>query len=66
PFDYMGAKTMAYQPNTNGGYLLYSVGEDEKDDGGDPTCLGKPPATLWNGRDAVWPTAAGETNGSGK
>jgi hypothetical protein len=41
--------------------LLYSVGKDGKDDGGDPTPPVGMPAGLWEGRDAVWPSAATES-----
>jgi len=56
PYDYMGAKALGYRLNADGSYLLYSTGEDGKDDGGDPNPpLAKPPG-LWEGRDAVWPS----------
>jgi hypothetical protein len=56
--DPMSGKALLYRPETNGGWLLYSTGEDAKDNGGDPTpkAGGKP--GLWEGRDAVWPRAA--------
>jgi hypothetical protein len=42
------------------GFLLYSVGEDGRDDGGDPTPqeAKKRYRQIWDGRDAVWPSAA--------
>jgi hypothetical protein len=41
-------------------FLLYSVGEDGKDDGGDPAQQSnkKSYRQIWDGRDAVWPSAA--------
>jgi hypothetical protein len=58
PTDYMDGKPLRYRLNQDGSFLLYSVGTDGKDDGGDPT----PSKTtepyyhpLWYGRDAVWP-----------
>ncbi len=60
PYDCMGAKPLGYRVKADGTYVLYSVGEDGKDDGGDPN---PPPGTaagLWGGRDAVWPSPATE------
>ncbi len=59
PIDPMSAKPLRYQLNADGSFTLYSVGEDGRDDGGDPN----PPAVtkrfgLWEGKDAVWPAAA--------
>ena len=59
PIDWMDGKPLRYRPGADSKtFLLYSVGTDGRDDGGDPT----PPATdkgkrkdLWTGRDAVWP-----------
>jgi hypothetical protein len=54
---------LRYRTNNEGSFVLYSVGEDGKDDGGDPT----PPEPIlpnnrntswWKGRDAVWPMPA--------
>lgn len=58
PHDWMDQKPLKYRTNENGGFLLYSVGEDGRDDGGDPQPaqpLGKKDYELWSGRDAVWP-----------
>jgi type II secretory pathway pseudopilin PulG len=58
PYDYMSAKPLCYHLKTDGSYVLYSVGKDGKDDGGDPTPPPGTPAGLWGGRDAVWPSPA--------
>jgi hypothetical protein len=54
--DPMNAKPFGYRTNSDGSFTLYSVGEDGRDDNGDPN----PPTTtnrfgLWEGKDAVWP-----------
>ena len=36
PRDRMDGKALRYRVLPSGGYVLYSVGEDAKDDGGDP------------------------------
>jgi hypothetical protein len=63
PMDVMDGKALRYRPKDEGGFLLYSVGEDGQDNGGDPT----PPEPAlpnnrspwwWKGRDAVWPMPA--------
>jgi hypothetical protein len=66
PIDYMDGKDLRYRPKADGTYLLYSVGGDGVDDGGDAV----PPAGsieltgslqnggLKEGRDWVWPRAA--------
>jgi hypothetical protein len=56
PCDPMTGKSLCYYPVETGGFVLYSVGEDEKDNDGDPspqTSTAKP--GLWEGKDAVWP-----------
>jgi len=60
PKDWMDGKTLRYRARPEGGFVLYSAGEDGKDDGGDPVPR-KPNTThrqIWDGRDAVWPVAA--------
>lgn len=58
PTDYMDGKPLRYRALKDKNFVLYSVGADGRDDGGDPK-----PATdsrqrdLWTGRDAVWPSA---------
>jgi hypothetical protein len=61
PIDFMDGKPLRYRRNNDGTFLLYSVGEDGKDDGGD----GSPLSTEANSfkhwyqmRDAVWPAPA--------
>jgi hypothetical protein len=60
PFDPMSGKALCYRLKSDGGFLLYSVGEDGKDDGGDARPAGGTVFGLWEGRDAVWPGAASE------
>ncbi len=64
PIDPCDGKLLRYHPHADGMYLLYSVGLDGKDDGGDPTPL-KPASSSstanWNwlrGHDWVWPQPA--------
>ncbi len=60
PTDYMDGKPMKYRLNTDGTWLLYSVGDDGHDDGGDPSPA-KPSQTyrgMWRGKDVVWPSPA--------
>jgi hypothetical protein len=56
PLDPMSGQPLRYRTNATGGFVLYSVGEDGRDDGGDPNPQN---ATnrfdLWSGKDAVWP-----------
>lgn len=63
PIDPMNIQPLRYKLNTDGMFVLYSVGEDGKDDGGDPTPTdSKSPPDLWNARDAVWPVAEENSN----
>ncbi|MBW8865165.1 MAG: hypothetical protein JF609_09645, partial [Verrucomicrobia bacterium] len=64
PLDPMDGKPLRYRANQDGTFLLYSVGADGKDDGGDATPA-KPPSysktPAWNwllGHDWVWPQPA--------
>ena len=60
PHDYMDGTDLRYRLNGDSDWVLYSVGEDCVDDGGDPTSS-EPRNTyfsIWDGRDAVWPAAA--------
>jgi len=58
PNDCMSGQPLCYRVNAGGTFTLYSVGDDGKDDGGNPTVT-KPSANLglWDGLDAVWPSA---------
>ena len=52
----MDGKPLKYKLKSDGTFILYSVGEDGLDDGGDPN----PPKEvelydLWSGRNAVGP-----------
>ena len=62
PTDFMDGKPLRYELRPDGDFLLYSVGEDGKDDGGDPTPVSQPASsTSFNwlaGRDIVWPRVA--------
>lgn len=57
PWDPMSGKSLRYRLR-DGGFVLYSIGEDGIDNGGDSAPIaGKKPG-LWEGRDAVWPAGA--------
>lgn len=61
PRDFMDGEALRYRLRPGGdGFLLYSVGENGKDDGGDPTPQDekKRYRPIWDGRDAVWPSSA--------
>jgi hypothetical protein len=62
PRDWMDGKALRYRVLPGGGFTLYSVGEDGTDDGGEPrpSSNKKQYRRLWDGRDAVWPTAASD------
>ncbi|NBR87269.1 MAG: hypothetical protein EB082_13595 [Verrucomicrobia bacterium] len=63
PRDFMDGQPLRYQLQPDGQFRLWSVGEDFKDDGGDPTPVGAPsinPFDWLAGRDWVWPQAASE------
>jgi hypothetical protein len=75
PNDPWDGKPLRYRLKADGDFVLYSVGADGKDDGGDATYSGDGSKTDWvNGRDIVWPRAAtpaevenfmrGQTNGN--
>jgi hypothetical protein len=60
PRDYMDGQPLRYRLNPDGSFLLYSVGQDGRDDGGDatPTSGAGSKSNLQNGRDLVWPAPA--------
>jgi len=60
PVDYMDGKPMGYRLEADGTFRLYSVGEDEKDDGGNAAVTaGKTHLRdLWARKDFVWPRPA--------
>jgi hypothetical protein len=62
PIDPFAGKPLRYHPNVDGTYLLYSIGEDGKDDGGDPTNTASGSSNFYwqNNRalDWVWPQPA--------
>jgi hypothetical protein len=58
PVDYMDGKDLRYRLQLDGSYLLYSVGTNGIDDGGDPTPPANMSSGLWRGRDWVWPGVA--------
>jgi hypothetical protein len=49
PIDLMSGKPLVYRLNSDSTFVLYSVGEDGKDDGRQGGM------DLWQGTDAVWP-----------
>ena len=59
--DWMDGKTLKYRRNADGKFTLYSVGEDGRDDGGDPRLEDSAgpiypynPYPWWHCRDWVW------------
>jgi hypothetical protein len=60
PVDYMDGKPLKYRLNADKTFVLYSVGEDGKDDGGDTALVpGKAGLrNLWGRKDFVWPAPA--------
>jgi len=56
----LDGKSLRYRRNADGSFTLYSIGEDGKDDGGDPTPPEAHKKSLWwlMGRDWVWPQRA--------
>jgi hypothetical protein len=60
PIDVYDGKPLRYHPNADGTYLLYSVGDDGKNDGGDPTNAASGSSSFYwqRARDWVWPQPA--------
>ena len=59
PRDPVDGKPLRYSRNADGTFLLYSVGEDGTDDGGDPASTKTSTTYGWQrGRDWVWPQPA--------
>jgi hypothetical protein len=60
PIDPYDGKSLRYHPNADGTYLLYSIGEDGVDDGGDPTNSASGSSSFYwqRARDWVWPQPA--------
>lgn len=61
PRDWMDGQPLRYRLNPDGTFLLYSVGADGKDDGGDPRPKEGESASILRGRDFVWPQPATDT-----
>ena len=59
PRDLVDGQPLRYRPNPDGTFVLYSVGENARDEGGDsrPSELGETQRRpdSWSGRDWVWP-----------
>jgi hypothetical protein len=62
PIDYMDGKPIKYHLGAGGAFVLYSVGADGRDGGGDTALLpGKTNLrNLWDRKDWVWPAPAGQ------
>ena len=60
PLDPVDGQLLRYKLNPDGTFLLYSIGEDGEDNGGDPTATTNSKTSFpWlKGRDVVWPRAA--------
>jgi hypothetical protein len=59
--DPVDGKPLRYHLNADGTFTLYSIGDDEKDDGGDPSPVAGSKYTTWSqGRDWVWPQSASD------
>jgi hypothetical protein len=60
PHDYMDGGNLRYRLNGGSDWVLYSVGENCVDDGGDATSSETRSIflSIWDGRDAVWSAAA--------
>jgi hypothetical protein len=58
--DPMDGKPLRYRPNADGSFLLYSIGENRVEEGGDPNPRNPNAGNthFLNGRDIVWPLPA--------
>lgn len=60
PVDWMDGRQLRYRPTPGGSFLLYSVGLNGKDDGGDPAMPPQAKRISLDGRDTVWPRPSQE------
>jgi hypothetical protein len=59
PLDPIDGQPLRYRLNPDGTFVLYSIGDDGKDDSGDPTSAKASDSVQWQrGRDWVWPQPA--------
>jgi hypothetical protein len=58
PRDVMDGQPLRYRRNADGSFLLYSIGEDGVDNGGDPSPIPGVPKSWARARDIVWPAPA--------
>jgi len=60
PVDYMDGKPVRYRLNPDGSTVLYSVGEDGTDGGGDAGVKADAGSgrSIWDRKDCVWPVPA--------
>ena len=58
PWDYMDGKPLRYRRQDEGSFVLYSVGQNGVDDGGDSSPVAPwNGCSWWNSRDLIWPLA---------
>jgi hypothetical protein len=65
PHDFMDGQPLRYRLKPDGSFLLYSVGENGSDDGGNPApeaAKVNQSSSPWEGRDLVWPQLAARTD----
>jgi len=66
PRDFMDGQPLRYRLNGEGSFVLYSVGEDGRDDKGDPLPAvsdeNRQNRSCWAGRDWVWPRVVADAN----
>jgi hypothetical protein len=58
PRDPIDGQPLRYRTRPDHTFVLYSVGENGADDGGNPEPLREAPKQWWRARDAVWPWPA--------